>query len=48
MPMYNLLEYSPNSDATSSLWFFYKDEATNFNANLGDNDNFKYFKSKTK
>ena len=29
MPMYNLLEYSSNySEATRSLWFYSKDEAT--------------------
>ena len=43
--MYNLLEYSSSySDATSSLCFCSKDEATNF-----ENDNaFKSFKYKTK
>ena len=31
MPMYNFVEYSPNfSDATSSLWFYLKDVAINF------------------
>ena len=31
MLMYNLLEYSLNdSDITGSLWFYSRDEATNF------------------
>ena len=36
-PMYNWLEYSTNySDITGSLWFYSKDKATNFNANIVD------------
>ena len=36
-PMYNWLEYSTNySDTTGSLWFYSKDKATNFNANIVD------------
>ena len=32
MPMYNLIGYSLNySETTGSLWFYSKDEATNFN-----------------
>ena len=43
--MYNLLEYSLNySGKTGTLWFYSKDEATNFN---NDIDNFKPFKYKT-
>ena len=35
MSMYNLLEYSSNfSETTGSLWFYTKDEATNFNADI--------------
>ena len=42
MPMYNLIEYSSNySERTGSLWFYSKDEATNFDANIGNNNNFK-------
>ena len=42
--MYNLLEYSSSySDTTGSLWFHSKDEATNFNANIACNNNFKSF-----
>ena len=49
MPMYNLLEYSSNySGTTGSLWFYSKDEATIFNINIGDTNNFKSFKYKTK
>ena len=44
MPMYNLLEYSSNhSDSTGSLRFSLKDQAANFNANIVNNNGFKYF-----
>ena len=46
MPMYNLIEYSSNySETTGSLWFYSKDEATNFNADIANN-NFKSFEYK--
>ena len=33
--MYNLIEYSSNySETSASLWFYSKDEATNFNDNI--------------
>ena len=49
MSMYNLLEYTPNySDMTGSLWFYSKYEATNFNANIEDTNNFKSLKYETK
>ena len=49
MPMYNLIEYSSNySEITESLWFYSKNEATNFNANIANDDNFKSFKYKAK
>ena len=33
VPMYNLTEYSPNyCETIGSLWFYFKDEATNFNS----------------
>ena len=36
MLMYNLLEYSLNdSDITGSLWFYSRDEATNFDVIAG-------------
>ena len=47
--MYNLIEYSSNySKTTGSLWFYSKDEATNFNADIANNDNFESFKHKAK
>ena len=51
MPMYNLnlIEYSSNySKTTGSLWFNSKDEATDFNNNIANTDNFKSFRYKTK
>ena len=49
MPMYNLIEYSSSySESTGSLWFYSKDEATTFNANIADKNNFTSFKYKTK
>ena len=49
MPVYNLIEYSSNySEATGSLWFYSKDEATDFNDNIANTDNFKSFKYKAK
>ena len=47
--MYSLIEYSSNySETTGSLWFYSKNEATNFNADIVNDDNFKSFKYKTK
>ena len=47
--MYNLIEYNSNySEATGSLWFYSKDEATDFNADIANNNNFKFFKYKAK
>ena len=47
--MYNLIEYSSNySEATGSLWFYSKKEASNFNGNIPNTDNFKSFKYKPK
>ena len=46
-PMYNLIECSLNySETTESLWFYSKDEATNFNNNIVNTDNFESFKAK--
>ena len=43
--MYNLIEYSSNhSETTESLWFYSKDETTNFNADIENNYDFKSFK----
>ena len=47
--MYNFLEYSSNcSDTLCSLQFYVKDEATKFNANIEDGNNFKFPKYKAK
>ena len=47
--MYNLVEYSLNySETTRSLWFYSKDDATNFNADIANDNNFKSFKYKAK
>ena len=49
MPIYNLIEYSSNyAETTGSLWFYSKDEATNFNADIANDNNFRFFKYKTK
>ena len=49
MPIYNPIEYSSNySKTTGSLWFYSKDEATNFNAVIANNKNVKFFVYKTK
>ena len=40
MSMYNLIEYSSNySEVTRSLWFYSKNQATNFNADIANNHN---------
>ena len=45
MSMYNLIEYSSNySETTGNVWFYSKDEATNFNSDTANNNNFKSFK----
>ena len=39
----------PNhSETTSSVWFYCKDKALNFNADIGNNNAFKSFKCKAK
>ena len=49
MLIYNLTEYSSNySDTTGSFWFYSKDEATNFNAYIANNNVFKFFVYMTK
>ena len=49
MPMYSLIEHSLHYSETSrSLWFYSTDEATNFNADIASDENFEYFKYKTK
>ena len=45
MSMYNLIEYNSNySETAGSLWFYSKDKATDFNADIVNNNNFKTFK----
>ena len=48
--MYNLIEYSSNySKTTGSLWFYSKNEVTNFNVDItNNNNNFKSFEYKAK
>ena len=47
--MYNLIEYSSNfSETAGSLWFYSKDETTDFNADIANTDNFKSFQYKAK
>ena len=49
MPMFNLIEYSwNNSEKTGSLWFYSEDEATNFNSDIENTNDFKSFKYKAK
>ena len=49
MPRYNQVEYSSNySETIGSLWFYSKDEATDFNNNIANTDDFKSFKCKAK
>ena len=47
MLIYNFLENSSNySETIGSLWFYSKDEATNFDVNITNTDTFKSFKHK--
>ena len=49
MPMYNLLEYSPNySGTTGSVWFYSKDKTTDFDVDIANDDVFRFFKWKAK
>ena len=44
MAMYNLIEYSSNySQIRGSLWFYSKEEASNFNLDIANDNNFKSF-----
>ena len=41
-PIYNLIEYSSNYfEPTGGLWFYSKDEATDFHANIANDNNIK-------
>ena len=47
--MYNLTEYSLSySETTGSLWFYSKSQATDFNVDIANTDNFKSFRYKSK
>ena len=49
MPMYNLIKYSSNySETTGSLWFYSKDETTDFYSDVANTNDFKSFKYKAK
>ena len=49
MVIYYLIEYIPNySETTGSLSIYSRDEGTNFNGNIANNNNFKYFEYKVK
>ena len=47
MPMYNPIEYSSNySETTRSLWFYSKDDVTNFNEDIANNFKSSEYKAK--
>ena len=47
MSMYNLIEYSSNySETKASLWLYFEDEGTYFNADIVNNHNFQSIKFK--
>ena len=47
--MYDLIEYSSNHSKTrGNLWFYSKDEAADFTANIVNDNNFKSFKYEAK
>ena len=47
--IYNNIDYSSNyAETTLSLWFYSKVEATDFNADIANDNNFKSFKYKAK
>ena len=49
MPMCNLIEYSSNSsETTGSLWFYSKDEASNFNVDIANGNTLKFFNYRTR
>ena len=49
MPTYNLIDCSSNYSETAGCWWFYsKDEASNFNADVANGDKFKSFKCNVK
>ena len=49
MPRYNLIEHSSNySEKEGSLWFYSKEESTNFNVDIATTNNSKSFMHKAK
>ena len=49
MPMHNLIKYSSNySETIGILWFYSKDEANDFNADIVNDNNCKSFTCKAK
>ena len=47
--MYKVIEYSSNySEKTGSLWFYSKDETTDINGDIANNNTFKSFEYKAK
>ena len=45
----NVIEYSSNySETIGNLWFYWKDEATNLNADIANTNNFQSFEYKAK
>ena len=45
----HLIERSSNySETTGSLWFYSEDDAINFNADIANNNNFKFLEYKVK
>ena len=47
-PICNLVAFNSKYSKTGDLWFYSKYEATNFDANIADANDFKSFKYKTK
>ena len=47
MPVNNLMECTLTYSEKAGLWFYSKDEATDFDANFANDNNFKSFKYKT-
>ena len=46
--MYRLKQYDSNySEITGSLWFYSKDEATDFNNNIANTVDFRFFSYET-
>ena len=49
MPIYSLIEYSSNCpEKTKKLWFYSKDEITDFHPDIFNDNRFKLFKYQAK